>query len=130
MADHPFAADFAALPITAARKPGARPQQQKSYGSNAGRGQNSRRSASSNRGPSASRSTYSSTSQPEHAGRSQRPGTPGSYSHLAAAPAEIASRPEAHHASAQATHDHVGEDRPQRRRRRSRNGQGRDRMPV
>ncbi len=129
VADHPYAADFAALPLTAARKPGARPQNnQRSMGS---RPQNrpqtgssygqSRRSAPGQR-PAAS----SAAARPEHA---PRPATPGSYSHLAGAPAEIASRPEPHRAAANAGLDAA--DAPRRpRRRRSRGGQRREQMPA
>jgi ATP-dependent RNA helicase RhlE len=145
VADHPFAADFGALPLTAARKPGARPQQQN-------RSSRDQRSSSSNRpsygsgpssryergnaqparhGGSSRPAAEPAAARPEHAPRPQRPATPASYSHLAAPPSEYASRPEAHHASAQATHDQSGEEaRRPRRRRRSRNGQRREQMPV
>ena len=129
VADHPYAANFTALPLTAARKPGARPQQQHSqpqrmqqrgprtYGSSSDRTQEQRHRAASP-APTAAR--------PE---RPARPTTPGSYSHLAAPPAEIASHPEAHRATATVIDDRADEPRRPRRRRRSRGGQ-RQQMPV
>ena len=129
VADHPYAANFTALPLTAARKPGARPQQQHSqpqrmqqrgprtYGSSSDRTQEQRHRPASP-APTAAR--------PE---RPARPTTPGSYSHLAAPPAEIASHPEAHRATATVIDDRADEPRRPRRRRRSRGGQ-RQQMPV
>jgi ATP-dependent RNA helicase RhlE len=119
--DHAFAADFSAIPMTAARKKTGGGQQpsprRSSYEPRSG---GNRRSSTPAERP-VQRSSYSS-STPRAAS-----GTTAGYSHLAAPSGEIASRPEPHHASAQAAHDQNGEGRKPNRRR-SRNN--RDRRPV
>ncbi len=123
--DHAYAADFSAIPIAAARKKSRGAKQNNSrrlsYEPRPGR---SNRPGSNSQGRSSSNST--SHSQPAQRSASS---SSASYSHLAGQPGEGGSRPEPHHASAQATHDHTGEARKPNRRRRSRNNQ-RDRMPV
>jgi len=136
VADHPYAADFGALPLSAARKPAGRPGQERRQPREQRPSYPPRRpqhaSGSSARGdqgragyghdqPSKRPAAQPGASRPEHAPRPQRPATPGSYSHLAAPPTAYASRPE----SVAVAEGDREEQRHPRRRRRSRGGQRR-----
>ena len=141
VADHPYAADFGTLPLTAARKPAGRPGQERrqqprdqrpSYpprrpnnSAPAARGEHGRASYGSSQ-PAQRSAAQPTASRPEHAPRPQRPATPASYSHLAASPAQpYASRPETAVADGERE-----EQRRSRRRRRSRGGQRREHTPA